>query len=152
MIELPLHVHAAARRYTDVILRFPNVVAVGVGPRRVGGRVTGDPAVVVSVSRKLPKDALRPDERVPAELESDGETVQTDVVEVAEPHFIAVDTAVYRRVRGGCQITTAGAAAGSGRGPRHKQATRTHGQGAARGSSCTTRPSGNPPWTRPAPG
>lgn len=89
---------------------------------------------------------------MPAELESDGETVQTDVVEVAEPHLIAVDAAVDRPVRGGCQITTAGAAAGKREGSS-AQASDSHPRpGRRSGSSRTTRRSGNPLWIRPAPG
>ena len=114
MIDLPAHVRAAARLHTDMILRLPNIVAVGVGQRRVKGRVSGEPAVVVSVSRKLPKEVLRLHERVPAMLDSDGEAVQTDVIEVAQPHYVDVDTMSYRPVRGGCQIQTTGGAGTAG--------------------------------------
>jgi len=108
MTEFPVRVRAAARLHTDRILRLPNVVGVGVARRRVGGAVTDEPAVLTYVSRKLPLEALRLDERVPRVLDVDGDEVGTDVVEVGEPRFVAVDTATYRPLRGGCQIGTAG--------------------------------------------
>jgi hypothetical protein len=94
-----------------MILSLPNVVGVGVARRRVGGVVTDEPVVMAYVSRKLPPEALRLDQRVPRLLDVDGDEVRTDVVEVGEPHYVAVDTASYRPVRGGCQI---GAADGAG--------------------------------------
>jgi hypothetical protein len=76
--------------------------------RRVGGVVTNEPAVLAYVSRKLPLEALRLDDRVPRVLHVDGDEVGTDVIEVGEPRFVAVDDATYRPLRGGCQIGTAG--------------------------------------------
>lgn len=110
MTEFPARVRAAARLHTDRILRLPNVVGVGVSKRRVGGTVTDEPAVLIYVSRKLPLEALRFDERVPRVVDVDGEEVGTDVVEVGVPRFVAVDDATYRPLRGGCQIGTAGGA------------------------------------------
>jgi hypothetical protein len=114
MTEFPAHVRAAARLHTDRILRLPNVVGVGVARRRVGGAVTDEPAVLTYVSRKLPLEALRLDERVPRVVDVDGEEVGTDVVEIGVPRFVAVDTAAYRPLRGGCQIGTAGGAGTAG--------------------------------------
>ncbi len=108
MIELPAFVRAAARLHSDSILTLPNVVGIGAAQKRVAGRATGEPAVVAYVSRKLPPDALRLDERVPPMLDVDGEAVRTDVIEAGESRFVDVDTATYRPVRGGCQILTAG--------------------------------------------
>jgi len=106
--EFPTRVRVAARIHTDTILRLPNVVGVGVARRRVRGVATDEPVVVTYVTRKLPREALRLDERVPPLLEADGEEVRTDVVEVGEPRFVDVDDATYRPLRGGCQIGTAG--------------------------------------------
>lgn len=114
MTEFPAHVRAAARLHTDRILRLPNVVGVGVSKRRVGGKVTDEPAVLAYVSHKLPLEALRLDERVPRVVDLDGEEVGTDVVEVGVPRFVAVDNATYRPLRGGCQIGTAGGAGTAG--------------------------------------
>src|SRR6186997_1021727 len=108
MTEFPTRVRLAARVHTDAILRLPNVVGVGVARRRVRGVPTDEPVVVTYVTRKLPREALRLDERVPHLLEVDGEEVRTDVVEVGEPRFVDVDDAKYRPLRGGCQIGTAG--------------------------------------------
>jgi hypothetical protein len=74
----------------------------------VRGVATDEPVVVTYVSRKLPREVLRLDQRVPSLLEVDGEEVRTDVVEAGEPRFVAVDNANYRPLRGGCQIGTAG--------------------------------------------
>jgi hypothetical protein len=97
MTEFPARVRAAARLHTDRILRLPNVVGVGVARRRVGGTVTDEPAVLTYVSRKLPLEALRLDERVPRVVDVDGEEVGTDVVEIGVPRFVAVDTAPVGR-------------------------------------------------------
>ena len=107
MSDFPIHVRATTRAYTDTLLRLPNVVGVGAAMRRRRGKVTDEPIVVTYVTRKLPPDALRHHERVPNELEGDNGLVGTDVVEVGESRFTAVDTATYRPLRGGCQIETA---------------------------------------------
>ncbi len=113
MPEIPFSVRAAARLHTDVLLRHPNVVAVGAGIRRKGGKSTGEPAVVVYVSRKLPRAQLLPGELIPRRLFADEEEVGTDVIQAGEPHFVAVDTKQYRPVRGGCQIANAYGGAGT---------------------------------------
>jgi hypothetical protein len=107
MPELSPHLRAATRLHTDALLRRSNVVAVGAGTRRTSGSSTGEPAVVVYVTRKLPPEALHPNELVPRLVVADDAEVRTDVVEAGEPRFVAVDTASYRPVRGGCQIGTA---------------------------------------------
>ena len=107
MPELSPHVRAATRLHTDALLRRPNVVGVGAGMRRKSGSSTGEPAVVVYVRHKLPPEALQPNELVPRVVVADDVEVRTDVVEVGEPRFVAVDTKSYRPVRGGCQIGTA---------------------------------------------
>jgi hypothetical protein len=61
----------------DELLALPNVVGVGISHKYVGGEDTGDPAIAVFVSQKLPKDMLRKDERIPASLNS----LKTDVIE-----------------------------------------------------------------------
>ena len=66
------------------------------------------------VSRKLPLEVLRIDERVPRVVDVDGEEVGTDVVEVGVPRFVAVDDATYRPLRGGHRIGTAGGAGTAG--------------------------------------
>lgn len=74
--------YKAARQAKDKctadLLRKSNVQGVGVGEKVSGGRKTGKKAVLVMVSRKVPRDALAADDMVPDKVES----VQTDVVEV----------------------------------------------------------------------
>jgi hypothetical protein len=60
------------------LLRKPNVVGVGVGLRYRGGEFTGEPAVVVSVTHKLPPSALHPEDVIPTELDG----VPVDVQEI----------------------------------------------------------------------
>lgn len=114
MPELSPHVLAAKRLHTDALLQRPNVVGVGVGTKRKGGASTGEPAVVVFVTRKLPREALGPQELIPGAVASpEEEEVTTDVVEVGVPRFAAVDTATYRPLLGGSQIGNALGGAGT---------------------------------------
>lgn len=72
---------AALRKTKDEweerLLGLPGVVAVGIGPKRVGGRDTGEVGIVVSVAEKVSKADLAPDEMVPETLDD----VPTDVVQ-----------------------------------------------------------------------
>lgn len=104
MSEMDFRVRAAVRRHTDLLLAYPNVVAVGAARKIRKGRPTDTQAVVVYVSRKLPASMLEPMHRIPGQFETDDATVVSDVVQIAEPRFMAVDTAPYRPLRGGCQI------------------------------------------------
>ncbi len=71
------HVQDVKRRHEAELLRKPNVVAVGIGYRTRGGQRTDEVGIIVSVTRKLPLDQLKPQEVVPAFLEG----VAVDVVE-----------------------------------------------------------------------
>lgn len=51
------------------LLRKPNVVGVGIGLRQRDGEITGEPAIVVSVTEKVPFSQLAPDDAIPRELE-----------------------------------------------------------------------------------
>ncbi len=62
------------------LLGLPNVVGVGKGYKRVGGRCTGRPALTVLVSKKVPRGQLDFDDIVPQSIE----LADTDVVEVGE--------------------------------------------------------------------
>lgn len=104
MAEMSFSVRAAVRRHTDALLSYPNVVAVGAARKTRKGRPVDAQAVVVYVSRKLPAAMLDPVHRIPSHLETDDARVVSDVVQIAEPRFLAVDTATYRPLRGGCQI------------------------------------------------
>jgi hypothetical protein len=65
------------RRYEQELRRKANVLAVGVGYRTKGGQQTREVAIVVSVKNKVPLSDLKPDDRIPAEIEG----VPVDVVE-----------------------------------------------------------------------
>lgn len=68
------------KRARDALMRLPNVVGVGVGPKLVDGKPVGEVAIKVYVRRKVPTESLLPEERVPNEIEG----VPTDV-EVQAP-------------------------------------------------------------------
>jgi hypothetical protein len=64
----------------DAQLPRPNVIGLGVGVKETDGVPTGEPALLVLVTHKVPPDELTADELVPATLQD----VTTDVVEVGE--------------------------------------------------------------------
>src|SRR5262245_31579197 len=68
------------QRHQDKLLRYPNVVGVATGIRLRGGRPTGEPSLVVLVSRKLPATKLKPAQVLPRRLEG----VPVDVVEAGD--------------------------------------------------------------------
>ncbi len=57
------------RRWEAALLRKANVVAVGIGYRQRGGRMTDELCLVVSVRRKVPLESLAPEDRIPPEIE-----------------------------------------------------------------------------------
>ena len=57
-----------------------NVVGVGLGLRQRAGQHTGEPALVVMVSKKVPNEKLSPRDVIPASLDG----VPVDVQEVGE--------------------------------------------------------------------
>lgn len=72
---------AAVKRARQAeLLRKANVVGVGVGYRRQRGQQTDTVALVVMVSRKLPREQLAPEDLLPRELDG----VPVDVQEVGE--------------------------------------------------------------------
>ncbi|MBN1178486.1 MAG: hypothetical protein JXD18_04705 [Anaerolineae bacterium] len=60
---------AVKRAHEKDLMQKPNVVGVGVGMRSRGGQFTGEPAIVVSVSRKVPRNHLAPQDVIPSELD-----------------------------------------------------------------------------------
>jgi hypothetical protein len=60
------------------LMRKPNVVGVGLGFRQRAGYPTGEPAIIVSVTHKLPMSLVDPDDAIPTEL--DGVPVDVQVV------------------------------------------------------------------------
>jgi len=74
---------AVVRDASDEYLakRRANVRGLGIGVKWTNGQPTGEPALVVLVSQKLPENALRQEDVVPPYLEG----VQTDVLAIGEP-------------------------------------------------------------------
>ncbi len=60
---------AIRRKHEDALLRLPNVVGIGIGLQKRHGRPTGQLALVVMVSRKVPSAELAPGERIPSQLD-----------------------------------------------------------------------------------
>jgi len=56
-------------RYEAALLKKANVVGVGVGFREQGGELTGEIALVVNVTRKLPATQLSPQDIIPDRIE-----------------------------------------------------------------------------------
>lgn len=67
-------------QYGDQLMALPNVVGLGIGLRHVGGEPTGEVALVVLVSRKLPTVQIEDGGILPHEIEG----VPVDVQEVGE--------------------------------------------------------------------
>jgi hypothetical protein len=74
------HARQVLRTHQAELMAKENVVGCGVGLRQVQGVRTGEVALVVMVSRKLPHHELNPQDILPAELEG----VPVDVQEVGD--------------------------------------------------------------------
>lgn len=72
------HVRAVKTVYESDLMRKANVVGVGIGLRQCGGEPTDEPAIVVSVTHKVPPSQLVPGDVIPRELE--GVPVDVQVV------------------------------------------------------------------------
>lgn len=68
-------------KYTDVLMRKPHVMGVGIGLVQKGGSSTGEVGLVVMVDQKVPPAALEPQDIIPAELDG----VRVDVQEIGVP-------------------------------------------------------------------
>jgi hypothetical protein len=77
---------SAAGLHQPQLIARSDVVAVGVGERRVGGRNTGEPAVKVFVPQKIPLSDLSEDRVLPRQLQtSKGDLGVVDVEEMDPP-------------------------------------------------------------------
>jgi hypothetical protein len=63
------HINAIQAKYTDQLMRYPNVVGVGVGYRQQGDTLTDELSLVVMVQDKIPVAQLAPEDVLPSELE-----------------------------------------------------------------------------------
>ena len=83
-----------------------NIVGVGIGRKRVGGKLTARTCVRVYVQRKLPKRAMAAESMVPARLDG----VETDVIETGAFRALALSAAIQqarsrlRPLKAGCSI------------------------------------------------
>jgi hypothetical protein len=64
--------------YEADLMQKPNVVGVGIGLRQREGEMTGEPAIVVSVTHKPPASMIAPEDAIPSEL--DGVPVDVQAV------------------------------------------------------------------------
>nr|HID13375.1 hypothetical protein [Anaerolineae bacterium] len=62
-------VRAVKTAHEADLMRKANVVGVGIGLRQQGGKPTGELAIVVSVTHKIPLSQLAPGDVIPRELE-----------------------------------------------------------------------------------
>lgn len=67
-------------KHEGELMRKANVVGVGIGFRRRHGQRTSEPAIVVSVTHKVPRSRLSAEDIVPGELEG----VPVDIQAVGE--------------------------------------------------------------------
>jgi len=87
------------RRIEPALLALPGVHSVGIGGKVSGGRPIGEFAIRLQVHKKKPLDELRPEERIPAEIEG----VKTDVVESTPPvpYQLEGGIEIFNEVTGG---------------------------------------------------
>jgi hypothetical protein len=78
MEEQLTRVRSVKAAHEQELLQKANVVGVGVGLRHRGGKFTSEPAVVVSVTHKVPRATLDPEDIIPSELDG----VPVDVQEI----------------------------------------------------------------------
>jgi len=88
------------KEHVSELLSRRNVVACGVGFKEREGRITDEPCVVVSVTKKLPKAQLTAEDIVPQKL---GE-VKTDVVEIGVVRALQGHQDKWRPAPGGVSV------------------------------------------------
>ena len=93
-------VQQTKREYEPMMMSKSNVVAIGVGFKIAGGVQTNEPAVVVSVVKKLPVIQLPESARVPKTLGG----LPTDVVEIGKVFALQDPTEKMRPARPGISI------------------------------------------------
>jgi len=82
------------------LLKKPNVVAVGRGHKFVHGVDTGKDAIVVCVTKKVPRATLKKAQAIPLKYHG----LETDVVETGEIRALSERTGEYRPMPGGVGI------------------------------------------------
>lgn len=78
------HARRVKAAHEQELMRKANVVGVGIGLQQQGGEQTDEPAIVVSVSRKVPLSLLDEEDRIPRQLQG----VTVDVQAIGEPRAL----------------------------------------------------------------
>jgi hypothetical protein len=67
-------------RYKEYLMSLENVVSIGIGLKKVKGKVTEELSIIVGVSTKKPFNLLKKSDIIPSELDG----IKTDVIQVGE--------------------------------------------------------------------
>jgi hypothetical protein len=78
--ETIARVQAVRAEHEEILLAKANVVGVGIGFRKLRGEATGEVALVVMVTHKVPRAQLAPEDFIPDRIED----VPVDVQAVGE--------------------------------------------------------------------
>lgn len=90
----------ALKRHRKNLISLPNVVGVGIGSKQTRGTETGEPALVVLVTKKLPPEFLPRAALVPKSIEK----IKTDVVETGRFRLLVENSGRYRPAPPGVSI------------------------------------------------
>jgi hypothetical protein len=82
------------------LLQLPNVIGVGVGHKQVSGELTGRPALIIFVKKKVPAGSLARVQQVPAFIDG----LPTDVIEIGEVRLLSLRTGKERPAQPGMSI------------------------------------------------
>jgi hypothetical protein len=77
-------IRAVKDAHTEELMAKANVVGVGIGLRSCGGQLTGQPAIIVSVTHKVPRSDLAEQDILPSELDG----VPVDVQAIGLPRAL----------------------------------------------------------------
>src|SRR6266487_501450 len=92
-------VRQVKERVAASILAIPGVIAIGVGPKLVGGVPTGELAIQILIQKKKPLSQIAPTEVIPPEIDG----VKTDLTESEPMQIFDADEDKYRPLQGGAQ-------------------------------------------------
>ena len=88
----------------EMLSGYPNVVNIGIGMKEKEGNLTEEGCIKIVVSHKMGEPDLEPDQIIPKEVEG----VPTDIIvqkRIVQAAVCATDSASYRPIQGGIQIT-----------------------------------------------
>ncbi len=99
LIDMNKELDRVRKQAEDELMKFPGVVAVGVGLKEVKGEIQRELCFKVTVKKKKEISKLKPDDRIPDVIYG----FKTDVNEIPETTAL-VDSKKYRPLTGGSQI------------------------------------------------